>query len=379
MRRLIVLLTFVSLEILSFSVENFIQADLRIALNRFSGDKVFFKAHTGNLFIEIGEGLARDTYEVSQGEVKNIVLKDGKIVFGEKTTDLIKVYQGDCDSVFSLSKDGETFSPYRGDLEFGLYKGKIMPINNIQSEEYLYSVVPSEIGSYFPDEAIKAQILAARTYLYHNIQNYKYTGFDLMDNVNSQMYLGMEREADKINGMVDATRGEIIVYEGNPINALYHSTSGGITANNEDVWGGKPLDYLRSQDDRGNEEKSPRKSWETSITKGQLSKIVGFRVDKIRVVSESSGRIKTLELIGESRKIITGNDFRQMVGYNRLYSTQFKIKDDKEKFNFYGKGAGHGVGMSQYGAYGLALKGKKYREIIYYYYNGVEIKTLKNG
>lgn len=379
MRRLTILLIFVSMKILSFSIENFVQADLRVALNRFSGDKVFFKAQEGMLIVEIGDGLDRDIYEISQGEVKNVLLKDGKVVFDEKIADVIRVYQGDCDSVFSLSRDGERFSSYRGDLEFGVYRGEVMPVNNVQSEEYLYSVVPSEIGSYFPDEAIKAQILAARTYLYHNIQNYKYKDFDLMDNVNSQMYLGMERESIKINGMVDATRGEVITYDGNPINALYHSTSGGLTANNEDVWGGAPLHYLRSRDDSGNEEKSPRKNWTASITKGQLSKLVGFRVEGIEVVSVTSGRIKKLKLIGERHKVITGNEFRRLVGYNKLYSTRFKIKDERDKFSFYGKGAGHGVGMSQYGAYGLALKGKKYREIIYYYYNGVEIKTLKNG
>ncbi len=379
MRRVIVLFTIVLLKSLSFSVENFIQADLKVALNKFTGEKIFFKAHKGSLVIEIGEGLDRYMHEVSQGETGAVLLKDGKIFFDGKTADVIKVYQGDFDSVFSLSRDGKEFNPYRGDLEFIVYRDKIMPVNSIQSEEYLYSVVPSEIGCYFPEEAIKAQILAARTYLYHNTQNYKYKEFDLMDNVNSQMYLGMGREDAGINELVDSTIGEIIIFEGNPINALYHSTSGGLTANNEDVWGGEPLPYLRSRDDNGNEEKSPRKSWTTSITKKELSESAGFKVDSVRIVYVSSNRVKALELIGEDKKIISGNEFRRLVGYNKIYSTQFEIKDDGGKFTFNGRGAGHGVGMSQYGAYGLAVKGKKYREIIFYYYNGVEIKTLKNG
>ena len=379
MRRIIMLITILILKSLSFSFGSFIQEDLRVALNKFSGEKVFLKAQKGPLFVEIGDGLKKVTVEVLQGQVKIMTLDKGSLSFEGNTSDVIRVYQGNFDSVFSLSRDGGKFSPYRGDLEFIIYKNQIMPVNSVQSEEYLYSVVPSEIGSYFPEEAIKAQILAARTYLYHNIQNYKYKEFDLMDNVNSQMYLGKGRENSKINKLVDSTVGEIIVFEGQPINALYHSTSGGITANNEDVWGGEPVPYLRSRDDSNNEEKSPRKNWTATITKDELSESAGFSVEKIEILSMSSGRVLTLELIGECNKTVSGNEFRRMVGYNKIYSTQFEVKDDGEKFAFLGKGSGHGVGMSQYGAYGLAAKGKKYREIIFYYYDGVEIKTLKNG
>lgn len=379
MRRIIIFITIVLLKSLSFSFGSFIQEDLRVALNKFSGEKVFFKAQKGPLFVEIGYGLEKSTFEVPHGQVKAVSLEGGKLSFEGKCSDIIRVYQGDFNSEFSLSRDECKYSTYRGDLEFIIYKNQIMPVNSVQSEEYLYSVVPSEIGSDFPEEAIKAQILAARTYLYHNIQNYKYKEFDLMDNVNSQMYLGKGRESSKINKLVDSTVGEIIVFEGKPINALYHSTSGGITANNEDVWGGEPLPYLRSIDDSDNEEKSPRKSWTASITKSELSENLGFSVDKIEVLSMSSGRVINLELIGDIRKTVSGNELRKMVGYNKIHSTQFEVKDEGEKFFFSGKGSGHGVGMSQYGAYGLAVKGKKYREIIFYYYNGVEIKTLKNG
>ncbi|WP_320046942.1 SpoIID/LytB domain-containing protein [uncultured Ilyobacter sp.] len=379
MRTIIMLFTILFLKTISFSFGNFIQEDLRVALNKFSGEKVFFKAQKGSLFVEIGDGLEKVTVEVPQGQVKAVTMNNSNLSFEGEKSEIIRVYQGEFDSVFSISRDGEEFIPYRGDLEFITYKNQIMPVNSVQSEEYLYSVVPSEIGSYFPEEAIKAQILAARTYLYHNIKNYKYKEFDLMDNVNSQMYLGKGRENSKINALVDNTVGEIIVFDGRPINALYHSTSGGITANNEDVWGGNPVPYLRSRDDSNNEEKSPRKKWTTSITKSELSRGAGFPVKKIEVLSMNSGRVITLRLIGSDKKTVSGNEFRRMVGYNTIYSTQFQIKDDGEKFVFFGKGSGHGVGMSQYGAYGLAVKGKKYREIIFYYYTGVEIKTLKNG
>ncbi len=379
MRKIIILTVIILLKSLSFSFGSFIQEDLRVALNKFCGGKIFFKAQKGSLFVEIGDGLDKVIVEVPHGQVKTVTIKNDRLFFEEKCSDVIRVYQGNFDSVFSLSRDGNKFNSYRGDLEFIPYKNKIMPVNSVQSEEYLYSVVPSEIGGYFPEEAIKAQILAARTYLYHNIQNYKYKEFDLMDNVNSQMYLGKVRENTKINKLVDSTVGEIIVFNGEPINALYHSTSGGITANNEDVWGGEPVAYLRSRDDSNNEEKSPRKNWITSITKTELYENTGFFVEKIEILSINNRRVISLELIGEDKKTVSGNEFRRMVGYNKIYSTQFEIEDDGEKFVFSGKGSGHGVGMSQYGAYGLAAKGKKYREIIFYYYTGVEIKTLKNG
>lgn len=376
--RVRVILFFLLLQAVAFSWDEFIQADLRVAIKRYTGSRVYFKGEKGDLYVEMGSGEDKLIYKIPEGKVGEIYIRNNRIVYNGKSTGVIRVYKGSYDSIVYLSTDKENYSPYRGDMEFIPYREKVLPVNSVQSEEYLYSVVPSEIGHYFPTEAIKAQVLAARTYLYYNLNNYKYEDFDLLDNVNSQMYLGKSRENEKINQLVNTTVGEIITYKGSPINALYYSTSGGRTANNEDVWGGAAVPYLRGKRDTASEAKSPRRQWSVSISKDELSKKAGFKVNSIKVLRVASNRVHTVELIGSHRKRMSGDDLRRMVGYNKLHSTQFKVADKGRSFAFTGRGSGHGVGMSQYGAYGLANSGKSYSQIVKHYYNGVEIKKLKN-
>lgn len=361
----------------SFAWNEFVQEDLRVAINRFSGSTVYFMGTKGDLYIEIGSGLEKKIYRVPENQKAKIQVEGNKVSYNGVQSEDIKLYKGEYNSLIMLSMDNNVFSPYRGDMEFISYKGKVLPVNSVQSEEYIYSVVPSEIGHYFPGEAIKAQVLAARTYLYYNLSNFKYDRFDLLDNVNSQMYLGKERENEKINSLVNETVGEIITYEEKPINALYYSTSGGRTANNEDVWGGAKVPYLRGIKDSANETKSPRLNWSVTISKKELSEKAGFRVDRVRVKKVASNRVHSIELSGSSRKTISGNELRRIVGYNKIFSTQFKVRDTGKNLTFTGKGSGHGVGMSQYGAYGLANLGKSYENIVEHYYKGVQIKKLK--
>ncbi len=374
----LILILMLVIQSVAFSWEEFIQEDLRVAINRFSGSKVKVMGAKGDLYLEIGEGTGKKVYRIPEDHPEEISIEGDGLRFKGIHAKEIRVFKGEFDAVVMLSSDGKTYSPYRGDMEFIPYNGRVLPVNSIQSEEYIYSVVPSEIGHYFPTEAIKAQVLAARTYLYYNLANYKYEEFDLLDNVNSQMYLGRERENEKINTLVNETVGEIIVHEGKPINALYYSTSGGRTANNEDVWGGAPVPYLRGKKDSASEAKSPRLNWNVSISKKDLSQKAGFRVERIRVIKVASNRVHTLELIGSQRKRISGNELRRIVGYNKLHSTQFRVTDKGSTFSFKGKGSGHGVGMSQYGAYGLANAGNSYDRIVKHYYKGVQIKKLKN-
>lgn len=374
-----ILILFLLVFSLTYSWGEFIQEDLRVAINKNSGSKVYFKSMGGDLYLEGREdGLLR-VYRIPKGNIEDIELLKGTLEYRGRKLDKINLYMGDTGSKIELSIDGKTFHSYRGDMEFIEHKGRVMPVNSIESEEYLYSVVPSEIGTYFPEEAIKAQVLAARTYLYYNLENYKYEGFDLLDNVNSQMYLGSNREHEKINKLVDSTVGEIISYDNKAINALYFSTSGGRTANNEDVWGGKAVAYLRGKRDTADESKAPRRSWSKTISKKELSSKVGFSVKSIKIIKKVSNRAHTVKLVGNGKsKTMSGDDLRRIVGYSKIFSTQFKVKDQGSSFRFDGRGAGHGVGMSQHGAYGLANKGKNYRQIIKHYYTGVQIKKLKN-
>ena len=254
-----------------------------------------------------------------------------------------------------VSKNGTNYNVYRGNISLITENSKIIPVDIVELDEYIYSVVPCEIGKKFPEEAIKAQIVAARTYAYYNTKNSKFKNYDLVDNVDSQVYKGVNSEDESINRLVNKTKNMIITYKGEPINAVFHSDSGGYTANSEDVWGGKPVDYLRSVDDTGNNEFSPRKNWSYTITKEKFRNIFGV-----------------------FPKEITSNEFRKKLGYTNLFSTIFEFQDLGDSLVFNGNGAGHGVGLSQWGAYGLAVKNMKYDQILKYYYTGIKIEELKN-
>lgn len=354
----------------------YVQDDLIVGINRFKGKKIYVSSENGSAIIEIKSN-EYYTYEIKAGSIQTISISGNMIKFKEKKSSKIYLHKGTPETIIKVSLDGKKFSRYRGDFEFIPYKNSVLPLNSVQSEDYIYSVVPSEIGHYFPEEAIKAQSLAARSYLYYGLRYSKYDKFDLFDNVNSQMYLGMDRENQKINSSIDTTRGKVILYGGKPINALYYSTSGGITANNEDVWGGNATSYLRSVNDRGNETKSPRLKWEVKISKNEISKRFGFKVKGLKVLEVKSNRVSKIKVYGDRNQTITGDKFRSIVGYGKVYSTQFRVKSSGNYFVFAGKGSGHGVGMSQYGAYGLSQKGKSYEEILKHYYKGVEIKEYK--
>jgi len=370
MRLLYIIYIFISITIFG---SDFIQDDLIVGINRFKGKKVYIASEKGSAFIEI-QNNEYYSKEIKPGIIYTVEVSGNQVKFKGKKSPKIYLYKGSPETIIKVSLDGKKFSRYRGDFQFISYKNNVLPLNSIQSEDYLYSVVPSEIGHYFPKEAIKAQSLAARSYLYYGLNHSKYTKFDLFDNVNSQMYLGMDRENNSINNLIDTTRGEVILYNGKPINALYFSTSGGVTANIEDVWGGNKVPYLRSVNDKGNEYKSPRLNWEVKISKSELSKKMGFRVTSLKILKTKSNRVYEIRVSGSKTKTLNGNKFRGIVGYAKLYSTQFKVRSSGNYFIFTGKGYGHGVGMSQYGAYGLAEKGKNYEQILKHYYKGVKIK-----
>lgn len=277
-----------------------------------------------------------------------------------------------------ISKNGTNYNAYRGGINLIIESGKIIPIDIVELDEYIYSVVPSEIGKKFPEEAVKAQIIAARTYAYYNTKKSKFKNYDLADNVDSQVYKGISAEDESINKLVNDTKNMIMTYNGEPINAVFHSDSGGYTANSEDVWGGKPVEYLRSINDIGNNDYSPRKTWSYIIAKQKFKNIFGVYPAEI-TVEKKDNRVEKIFILGENKKIeLTSNEFRKKMGYTNLFSTIFEYEDLGDSIKFNGNGSGHGVGLSQWGAYGMAVKNMKYDQILKHYYTGIKIEELKN-
>ena len=261
-------------------------------------------------------------------------------------------------------------------------------VNSVSLEPYVASVVASEYG--FDDlEGNKAQAVAARTYVLRTLRE---KGMDhvLPDHVGAQVYRGAGQVTRQTRRATEATEGEVAVFEGRPIRAVYHASSGGHTANNDDVWDTRrSLPYLQARPDPY-DDASPHHGWEISLDRSRLldrlsdrydGRIRGFRIAE----RSEDGRAARIELLrrGASSHVINGNDFRlfanRQTSGRGLRSTLFEAERQGDQYVFEGSGYGHGVGMSQYGARAMAQSGKSYREILSFYYPGVALAQIGTG
>lgn len=271
---------------------------------------------------------------------------------------------------------------YAGAMQVLARAGGMTLVNPVGIETYLKSVVPEEMPTDWPQEALKAQSVAARSFALHNRGRHGSAGYDLCTTTHCQVYTGTGAERSSANAALRATRGEVLLYHGQPVDALFHTDSGGMTENSEDVWGGY-VPYLRAARDP----QQKTMPWTKSIPLNTLSAKLaakGKKVGTIRKVTLSpvqfgketsdrtvSGRVKTMTVIGtQGTARISGNDMRSMFG---LKSTLFAAKIQKDALLLEGYGYGHGLGISQWGAKRLAESGKPYADILHHYYTGVEL------
>lgn len=245
-------------------------------------------------------------------------------------------------------------------------------INCLDLEDYLQSVVPSEMPSGWPLEALKAQAIAARSYALANLGKHGSAGYDLKDNIEDQAYSGVKSEADSTNEAVNATRGLVMRYDGKPICAYFHSCSGGSTERAEHVWHNS-VPYLKAVIDF--DQNAPMYNWTKNYsitqTESGLPKEIGS-VLSITILGKSpSGRAKYILVNGTNgSRIISGEAARK---YFNLPSTNFNVLPGESGYMFAGKGFGHGLGLSQWGAKSLAENGYNAAQILCYYYDGISI------
>jgi stage II sporulation protein D len=269
-------------------------------------------------------------------------------------------------------------------------------VETVKFEEYVKGVVASEMPSEFNIEALKAQSVAARTYSLAKQQKAQSSGnpkshssAPLCDTTHCQVYRDaatlkslkgdkwMETSWPKICEAVDATKGQLLYYNGELVQqALFHSSSGGKTENCEDVFA-SAVPYLVSVDSPY-EDAATHQNEETTFTLSQFSskiKAANPRIDfgsitssNIKIVSRSSGgRVENMSI---GKGVLTGRSVREALG---LSSANFTISITKDNITFTSNGSGHGVGMSQYGANGMAEEGYDYKEILAHYYTGTEV------
>ncbi len=282
--------------------------------------------------------------------------------------------------VISTRKGFVTFNHrrYRGNFIL-IYKGtkKMEIINVLPLEDYLKGVLPWEISPKWPIEAIKAQAVAARTYaLYHILQNNEY---DLESTILSQVYKGADIEKPRTNFAIRETKDEVIAYNGLPILAYFHSCNGGFREIPENVWG-ISLPYFKQGIDPWCL-KNPQR-WRIVLSLREitfkLKRAYPF-ISHIKSISLEKENIIVKFVILKTQKgaiKIKTNDFRLIVGPSLIRSEIFSIKKIGNKILFWGRGYGHGVGLSQWGAYYMAKAGKNYKEILSFYYPGTRIVTI---
>ena len=272
-----------------------------------------------------------------------------------------------------------------------LLHAKTGEVEELELDNYLLGVVSSEMPANFEIEALKAQAVVARTYTIYKITSgKKHENADICDDSNCcqawitkeerlNKWNESERESNwaKIEEAVNSTKGKIIVYEGKPINAFFHSNSGGITDTATNVWGVRNYTYLQAVETSGEDAYSQYNS-EVTITKDEfISKIKEYHNDfeidfskenQIEILEYTDGeRVKTIK-IGNLN--LSGVEVRTIFG---LRSAKFEVTIDGENIKFTVVGYGHGVGMSQTGADSMAKQGNNYEEIIKHFYTGVEI------
>ena len=306
---------------------------------------------------------------------------------------------------------------YRGRLQLLVGASAVRAINYVPLEAYLPSVVGSEMPASWPLAALRAQAVAARTYALR--QRRPAQPFDLKATVASQVYKGVEAETDSTREAVRSTHSQVLVHGSSLINAVFHSSSGGLTENSGEIWR-QQLPYLVSVPDY--DQASPVHAWQLRIEPDQLARAFreidgAFRIEVLSTTS--SGRIRQARVTGPGGSLVlSGAELRQRLGL-RSTLARFDFEASPQAVPFppplpslegaftaegirslasglvqapwptprppaaptllvSGRGYGHGVGMSQWGAYALALRGEDYRRILQHYYQGARIQPYSS-
>ncbi len=379
------------------------------------------------------------SYEIETGDrlqpsfentnLLNVNLVDGKLIIPEMEfrDTSIKIISSFSNQYSFITVDGIPAgrgfhwekiisASYWGILELTIINGQMMAVNELPLEQYLKCVATSEMSAQCPPEFLKAQTIVARSWLLANIeQKHRHLGYDICNDDCCQRYQGMGNCSKSSIKSADDTFGQVIMHNGKICDARYSKSCGGTTEIFEHVWEGDPVPYLISIKDVNDsgvpfcspeivpedtlktyigdvDEKGHYYRWTYEATQGDL---IQSLKEKYNINAQSvqnlainnigeSGRIVDLEIEylddnSQAGKIIIHSeyDIRDMMSPSFLFSSAFTVqKNDKGNFNLYGKGWGHGVGLCQIGALGMAFSKRATEEILKHYYPNTELRII---
>ena len=314
----------------------------------------------------------------------------------------VSTFSGDTENTLTqentqVEKNNNEISDYNYN-KYGTIKllhKKTGEVEEVKIDDYLCNVVSAEMPADYEIEALKAQAIVARTYTVYKIQNKKHDNADICDDSTCcQAWVSKddrfarweeskrEDNWNKIQQCVNETKGKIITYNNQPINAFFHANSGGTTELPVNVWGGSGLPYLQVVQTAG-EQGYTQYSSEVVLKQEELINKIKEKYEDIQIDFNNNEDIKILEYTDSGRvktikfgnHELSGVETRTLLG---LKSTNFEIISENDQIKFSVKGYGHGVGMSQTGADTMAKQGSNYEEIIKHFYVGVEIKDINS-
>lgn len=373
---------------------------LRVGLATGQGSAVFFAK--GEYVVrdgETGQGLEKFSANVTL----TVTERGGQFLLNGKSVSAktLVISRADWRTSLPISYHGKA---YRGDFRLLMENGAITVINDVPLDDYVGGVLGAEVGADWPMEALRAQAVAARTFALYSLDHHEEEGFDVCPTTHCQAYGGIAAESKRGLSAVSSTRGEVMMYAGKPIYAAFHASAGGWTAGNEEA-GSDPVPYLKPVRDESTY--GTAHHWQVAVSAAEVCaklRAEGFDIGVLKRVELSplvegtrketadryvSGRVNTVRFVGTLHTAdLSGTELRWLFG---LPGTRFDLRYQKGRTNtpnregtiefhgqpsesllFDGWGRGHGLGMSQWGAYALSAK-KDYRAILHHYYTNVEI------
>ncbi len=372
MKKILLLAIFLVLLPLNiFAKEDYDKIDIKVGKSLSAGESLKVKSKSNLKVVTSDEQVINNTNN------KEINIKfDGKnINLNGKNFNLNNFPQN---GAFLISSDSPIYVDkikrnYGGAISFRVNNKKLDIVNRVDMDEYLKGVLPKEMSPSFPMESLKAQALCSRSFAINNYNKFIKNGYNLDDTTRSQVYYGKDVEKKTTNKAVEETIGQVIKYDGKVAETIFCASSGGYTVASSEAWGGNSVPYLISKEDPYSVH-----PWKYELKNSDLKKLNLSDVFSVSLDYNNSNRVNNLTFSTSKGDVkIKATDFRNKIGNTIIKSTLFDVNVIGNKVFVSGKGYGHGVGMSQYGAVEMAKKGSNYKDIIEFYFPGTNIEKIK--